>query len=167
VPPLLSAEKPAPTPASPPAGSPDDVSKGVNPMFALLLVATIINWFVFFGISMYLGGDAVGILPSQDGFVVKSHGHHTAVSEAAWAFSLVYSTATLLGTPAIWISFGVWEACSGKKKLFTSPKVWVIGLFLLVWATGWYWGIGSSFYNSYNDWQKFKHAPPSVHSQQP
>ena len=45
---------------------------------------------------LYLDGDAVGILPSQEGFVVTHQGTRTAVSAAAWGFSLYYGTASLL-----------------------------------------------------------------------
>src|SRR5437660_9499316 len=65
-----------------------------RPILGTLGILTFLNWFVFFGVGMYLHGDALGTLPSRDGFVLSSHGHHTPVSESVWLFSLIYSRAT-------------------------------------------------------------------------
>ena len=152
-------ERPAPPSAPPDKTVPDDFLKK-SPVLGTLLFLSVLNWFVSAGISIHLGGDAVGILPSRDGFVVKSHGHHTAVSESAWVFSLYYSTATLLLTPLIWLLFAArafgrrWMEAKGLMK-------WFIIAFLLVWFVGWYSGIGGSFLHSLKDWQKLKHPAPA------
>jgi len=149
-----------------PAATPSDkaVSEDFfkkSPVLGTLLLLSVLNWFVFAGISIYLGGDAVGILPSRDGFVVKSHGHHTAVSESAWVFSLFYSAATLLLTPLIWLLFALRTLGHRWKKAKWSLKLF-IGIFLTVWVVGWYSSIGRSFYHSWEDWLKLKHPTPTL-----
>jgi len=104
---------------------------------------------------MYLGGDAIGILPSQQGFVVKSHGHFATVSESAWVFSLFYSAATLLLTPLLWFVFAVKQGRRQFMKKPLLPKIG-IGLFLAIWCTVWFCGVGGSFLRSFKDWQKLK-----------
>jgi hypothetical protein len=37
-----------------------------SPIIAALGILAFINWFVFFGVSIHLGGDAMGVLPSVD-----------------------------------------------------------------------------------------------------
>src|SRR5205809_1588579 len=58
------------------------------PVLTTLALIAFVNWCVFFGVSMHFGGYALGIRPSTDGFVVKSHGHKTAVTEKVWLFSV-------------------------------------------------------------------------------
>jgi uncharacterized membrane protein YadS len=138
-----------------------DVFFKKSPVLGTLLLLSVLNWFVFFGVSMYLGGDAVGILPSHDGFVVKSHGHHTPVSESAWVFSLIYSSATLLLTPLIWLLFAAREHGKRWKEAKWPIKLFVAG-FLLVWILRWYSSIGRSFLHSLEDWQKLKQSTPAL-----
>jgi hypothetical protein len=152
---MLPMRQPVPS-----AASLNDFNPKASPIIGTLLIIAFVNWFVFFGISMYLGGDALGILPSKDGFVVTSHGRHTAVSESAWVFSLFYSSATLLLSPLIGFLF---VALQTRRRLRTTrwPLKLFAGLFCLVWTVGWYWSIGSSFFRSREDWQKLKHKPPA------
>jgi len=66
-----------------------------TPKFTAVALFLVINWFVFFNVSIYLGGDAFGTLPHKAGFVLESHGDTTKVSEGVWFFSLCYSFLTL------------------------------------------------------------------------
>ena len=126
-----------------------------SPVLGTLVLVSFLNWFVCFGINIYLHGDAVGTFPSRDGFVVKSHGHYSPVSESVWLFSLYYSAATKLITPAIWIVAAV-RIFRGRLR---QPK-WLIRLaivaFVIVWCLGWYSNIGRSFRRSLEDWQTLK-----------
>ncbi len=140
-----------------------------SPIWGTLASIAFINWFVFAGISIHLGGDAIGTLPSQDGFILTSHGRHTAVSESTWGFSLYYSTATLLLTPAI-IALAIgrfwWvhrkEVDAGWFKVAWLKKLAVI-LFVTVWCIGWYGSIGHSFLKSRADWIYLKAHPAASH----
>lgn len=132
-----------------------------SPILNTLFLASSLNWLLFFGISIYFGGDALGTLPSRDGFVLTSHGHHTAVSEAVWQFSLVYSGARLLLTPLIGLSFGAWQF-SNQLKAAHRIKKWMICAFILVWVLGWYSSIGRSIYRSVNDWRALKRPSTSL-----
>jgi hypothetical protein len=126
-----------------------------SPFLGTLFVVSFLNWFLWFGINLYLHGDALGTIPSRDGFTVKSHGHFTPVSESVWVFSLFYSGATMLLTPAIWIGAAA-RMIGGRLQ---QPK-WFIRLgmvaFILVWCLGWYASIGRSFRRSVEDWQTLK-----------
>jgi hypothetical protein len=153
-------EPPRPPPA-PAAGSANEFNPKDTPILLSLLLITFVNWFVFAGISMYLGGEAVGILPSTDGFMVTSHGHRTVVSEPVWVFSLFYSTATLLLSPLIVLLFFVLQTRGRPAKVKWPMKLFV-GAFLLVWFVGWYSSIGSSFLRSLEDWQKLMHPTPAL-----
>ena len=125
-----------------------------SPILGTLFVASFLNWFLFFAISMYLQGNALGTYPSRDGFVVKSHGHFTPVSESVWVFSVFYSGATIMVTPAIWIAAGA-RMFSGKLR--HQKLILRLGapVFIIIWCLGWYSSIGSSFRHSVEDWQKF------------
>lgn len=126
-----------------------------SPVLGALLLISSLNWFVFFGTSIYLGGDALGTLPSRNGYVVTSHGHQTAVSERVWQFSLFYSGATLLVTPAIWLTFAVRQFASQLQQTRRWKALLICG-FVLVWVIGWYSSIGSSMSRSINDWKEYK-----------
>src|SRR5438552_18576340 len=91
----------------------------------------------------------------RDGFVVTSHGHHKAVSEAVWQFSLFYSGATLLLTPLIWLMFAAGQF-AGKLKQARWWKVLLICGFIVVWVVGWYSSIGSSMRRSIKDWKTYE-----------
>jgi hypothetical protein len=144
-----------------PAQSSDGISFKGKPVLGALVLIAFVNWFVFFGIDMYLGGDAVGILPSKEGFVLKDHGRRTPVSKSVWVFSLYYDTATLLGSPAIIIPIVLWQLRE-KRKTTKWPMQLFVGLFLVVWITGWFGGIGSDFLRSCADWQKVKNGSLSL-----
>lgn len=132
-----------------------------SPVLGTLFVLSILNWFLFFAISMYLHGDALGTLPSRDGFVVMSHGHRTAVSQSAWVFSLFYSGATVMLTPAIWIASAarIFGGRWSQAKWFTRFGV---PLFICIWCLAWYSSIGGSFRHSVKDWQKLKESNHSI-----
>src|SRR5258705_165406 len=131
------------------------------PILGILFILSFVNWFLFAAINIYLGGDALGTLPSRDGFVVTSHGHHKAVSESAWIFSLFYSGATVLLTPLIWLSFAVRHFGRHLKRARWHTRLLIFG-FIFVWCVGWYSSIGSSMRRSIDDWQKLKHPRRSV-----
>ncbi|MEY2563767.1 MAG: hypothetical protein QOH88_1960 [Verrucomicrobiota bacterium] len=131
------------------------------PILGTLFVASFLNWFLFFAISMYLHGDALGTYPSRDGFVVKSHGHFTSVSESVWVFSLFYSGATVMVTPAIWISSAA-LMFGGQLRHAKSVARIGIPVFIVVWCLGWYSSIGSSFRRSVEDWQRLKRTNQSA-----
>jgi hypothetical protein len=143
--------------------SPDESPGGAQfqraPIATTLVIIAFINWFVFFGISMHFGGDAIGIKPSTDGFVVKSHGRKTVVSERVWLFSLVYPYCTLMLSPAVVLLFVVRQKAHQKVK---SPMRWVVIGFVCLWAFGWYGSISESFMRSWSDYRNLKHSrsPP-------
>ena len=72
-----------------------------SPLLIKWLVLLAANWW-FCGIAaVIIGGDALGTLPAQDGYIVKSHGTVTNVSGAVWVFSLTYSYLTLAFSPLV------------------------------------------------------------------
>jgi hypothetical protein len=167
-PPIITevAKPPVLTESATPVESSDGISFKGSPVLGALAAIAFINWFVFFGVSMYLGGDAVGILPSKEGFVLKEHGRRIAVSEPVWVFSLYYSTASLLGTPAIIIPIGLLQLNKQKKNARPLAKI-LVGVFVSLWVVMWFSSIGSSFYRSYSDWQKLKQHEPEMLYQSP
>jgi hypothetical protein len=162
-PPILAqARRLEPVPQAETATDSNDSPFFHSPVLATLAAVAFINWFVFIAISICLGGNAIGTLPSQDGFILTSHGRHTAVSEFTWVFSLYYSAATLLGFPAIFILFG------GKQYLRRPRKgKWYLKLlvaaFLTVWCVGWFGGVGRDFLESRADWIHLKDHPATSH----
>jgi predicted metalloprotease len=122
-----------------------------SPVLVTLLVASVINWLLFFGVSMYLHGDALGTLPSKEGFVVRSHGQLTPVSESVWLFSLFYSGATLMLTPAIWIAAAV-RAFSVEWRHARLLARFGIPILVVAWCLAWYLSLGGSFRSSAQDW---------------
>ncbi len=87
-----------------------------SPVLSVLALITFINRFMFFGISAHFGGDALGILPSTDGFVVTNHGHKTVVTESVWLFSLIYPYCTLMLTPAIMLLYSDSRMNSANRR---------------------------------------------------
>jgi hypothetical protein len=137
-----------------------DPVRRVPRLLTLLFFVAFFNWFVNAFVHAYLGGDAMRTLPSRDGFVLSSHGRHTPVSESVWLFSLIYTGATLMLSPAIGISFFGWTFhVSGELWKINKWGKWMIAGFILVWTLGWYSSVGSSFYQSINDWSELKRAP--------
>jgi hypothetical protein len=131
------------------------------PLHGALLILSWFNWFVFAAFSIYWGGDAIGTLPSRDGFILTSHGHHTNVSKTVWVLNLFYGAATFLGTPAIWFSYAaryLWK--HRKEDVWRKGGAWYkkagIGLFITVWCIGWFGGMGNDFLKSYTDWKNLK-----------
>lgn len=133
----------------------DDDSFAIGGFLLILGALSLFNWILCAIVYMVLGGDAIGVLPSQDGFVVIGHGHRSTVSEPVWLFSLFYSGATLMVTPLVWSSCLIYGMLKfpemGKKR----PKWWqilLVCIFLIGWTIGWGWDIGSSVYDSIHDW---------------
>jgi len=124
------------------------------PIVTSLALIAFINWFVFFGVSMYVGGDAIGIKPSTDGFVVKSHGNRTPVTERVWLFSLVYPYCTLMLSPAIIFLFAARQKVLRKVA---TPMRWLIIGFVCLWAYMWCGSITKSFMRSLSDYMYVKH----------
>ena len=125
------------------------------PIAASLALIALINWFVFFGISAHIGGDALGVRPSADGFVVNSHGNRTVVTEQVWLFSLIYPYCTLMLSPAAMLLIAVRQKALQKVA---TPKKWLIIGFIGLWALGWYGSITKSFALSLSDYKNFKHS---------
>ncbi len=98
----------------------------------VLMYGVVINWFVFFAVTLWIGGDAIGTTPSTQGFVVTSHGRTTAVSEGVWKFALYYPLATLTLSPAIILLISA-------SELHRVPRpVGIIGpIFVLIWCVVW------------------------------
>ncbi len=131
-------------------------------LFTALVILAVINWFVFFGVSMHLGGDSMGVVPSVDGFVLESHGHKTLVTEKVWISSLIYSSATLALTPLAFFTAAAFQGAFKKEKFRNVPpwKRWLVILFACVWTLGWYGGITKSFLRSFRDFEGLKHVMP-------
>lgn len=142
-------------------------SPKASPLLDVLAFALFLNWFVFFGISMYIGGDSLGTLPSRDGFIVTSHGHHKAVAESVWLFSLCYSGTTLLLTPLVWLSLAARQSGGQLRQARWKTRLLVCG-FILVWVVGWYSSTINSIRRSVEDWQTLKrpnHMSGVAHAQ--
>ncbi|MCH7728413.1 MAG: hypothetical protein IH991_18335 [Planctomycetes bacterium] len=108
-----------------------------TPVLTTLAALAFINWFVFAGVSMSIGGDSLGTLPSKAGFVVTGHGHDTKVSELVWIFGLVYPYLTLTITPAVLFFF-----CARHLRQHMHSKLrWIFLAFFLLWAIGWYYAV--------------------------
>jgi hypothetical protein len=108
------------------------------PVRTILAGIAFVNLCVFFAVSALIGGDASGTSPSQQGFVVTSHGRQTAVTEGVWLFSLCYEMVTATLSPLVFFLLIV---------AATQPYRWKGGrryLFLIlafVWAALWYYGV--------------------------
>ena len=72
-----------------------------TPVCSVLALMVFINWFICGIVAVFLGGDALDTLPSEEGFVVSSHGVTTEVTESVWVISLTYSYLTIGFTPML------------------------------------------------------------------
>jgi hypothetical protein len=108
-----------------------------SPVCVFVCILLGAKWVVFVAISIAIGGDSIGVLPTEQGFVVESHGRETAVSEATWLFSLYYPLATLTLTPLFFLLLMLtraWKPAHGESRRVRIAVV----VFLLLWAAGWY-----------------------------
>ena len=106
-----------------------------QPIRKVLAAVAFVNWLVFFAVSINIGGDAIGTTPSQQGFVVKSHGKETAVTEDEWLFSLYYPLGTLTLTPLF-----ILPLAATQLKIREKRRYFILIIFL-AWATGWYYAL--------------------------
>lgn len=135
----------------------EDTFNNLAPALKALAAVAFVNWFVFFTVSISIGGAALGTTPSQHGFVVTSHGHETAVTERVWLFSLYYPLATLALTPIVFFLVGLTQLHRLKR-----PFRVFIALFVLVWASGWYYALIRDSSHSIRDYLNMKSSPRSV-----
>ena len=106
------------------------------PVRSILASIAFANWFIFAGVTLCIGGDALRTIPSQQGFVVVSHGRETVVSEGVWLFSLCYTWATLLFTPLAFLLV-LAVAVRRPRKVYE----YCIAVFIMVWAVGWCYAV--------------------------
>jgi hypothetical protein len=102
---------------------------------------------VFAGVSLTIGGDSIGTLPSKQGFVVTSHGNETVVSERTWLFCLFYPAATLSLSPLLIVPFFATEVSFSNRR----ARYFAIGLACL-WYLLWFWSILSAAIDSWIDY---------------
>mgnify|MGYP000856865324 CR=1 FL=1 len=118
------------------------------PLVSAIAFVAFINWFVFFGISVYLGGDSIGVTPSIDGFVVKTHGVKTAVGKEVWLFSLFYPYFTLMFTPAAMLLLARYKLLANRATVVK----WTTTGFICLWCVLWYGSITQAFIGSLTDY---------------
>ncbi|MBV9463793.1 MAG: hypothetical protein JO317_06140 [Verrucomicrobiae bacterium] len=129
----------------------------------VLAAIAFLNWIAFFTISVHFGGDAIGVRPSVDGFVVKSHGHKTPVSEEVWVFSLIYPYVTLMASPAIVIALVSTMGWTTRFREFRlGAKPWLVGFGIAIWAIAWFGSITHSFVRSWRDYESLRSRPPQA-----
>lgn len=120
-----------------------------SPILFILVVVVIVNFVAFAATVTWIGGDSLGTKPSVDGFVLKSHGHRTPVSESVWLFSLIHTYLTMAAMPAVMIAF-----CARNfwRMLMASKFRWFIVGGTLFFAVLWYRAITISAWASFWDW---------------
>lgn len=74
--------------------------KRALPYLAMVaIIVGFVNFFSFFAESAALGGDALNGYSSNGRFYIGSHGSHTEVSEATWAWSRVHAISIFITHP--------------------------------------------------------------------
>ncbi len=104
------------------------------PIRMWLAALAFFNWFIHFGLSMTVGGNALGTTPSVTGFVVTDHGKTTPVSESQWLLMLIHPFLTFTITPILIFSLMLAEPLDYTKR---PVKAGII--FGALWALGWYY----------------------------
>jgi hypothetical protein len=129
-----------------------------HPIAGGCALLTILNWLLFFGMSMYLGGFALGTRPSVDGFVLVNKGRHSPpVSESVWLFCLIYGGLTLALLPPLAMFF-ISVQC--KERWTDDPRLkWAIFCGALLFLIAWESGVGSSLCESIRDWSTSHNRP--------
>jgi hypothetical protein len=127
----------------------------IHRVLGLLGMVAFLNLLLFLCLNIFLGGDSLGILPSKDGFIVNNHGHHTAVSQSVWVFSLFHSAATLLLTPIIFLTVAsrLYEFQIKKEPLRTKC---LLGAFVVLFLLTLESSILRSACQSWDDWSHLK-----------
>jgi hypothetical protein len=97
-----------------------------------LLACIIGNLAVCIGVSLLIGGVAMGTTPSSQGYFVADHGHFVRVTERVWLFSLFYPAATLLMTP---LAIGLLLASFNRGPF--KGRMIRIALFASLWYVPW------------------------------
>ena len=96
-----------------------------------------VNWFVWWWVSLFLHGTALGTKVHHNLYVLVDHGRLTSVSQPLWWFSLVYTWfSNLLPCVVIWLSVLYFDRIEPVGKVFV-----ILGtLFSVFWLYAVCWG---------------------------
>lgn len=132
------------------------IGLSVIPRWAkIVFLLAFVNWLVFAGFSVSIGGDAVGTIPAGGRFFVTSHAVETQVSESIWLVSLAYSWFSLMFLP-----FGIWcvlpfflRAAQAKMRL--GAFKWLVLSAFSIWSLVWAASITLGAWRSLAAWLRF------------
>jgi len=107
----------------------DEEFSRLPPWLKTLATISGANWLVWWGVSVYLHGTALGTKVHHNLYVLVEYGRLTPVSQPIWWFSLVYSwLSNLLPCVLIWVTLLYWERIEPVGKvvvilaaLFSNP----------------------------------------------
>jgi hypothetical protein len=130
-----------------------------HPVAGRCMAVVVLNWMLFFAITLYCGGFALGTRPSVDGFVLVNHGHRSPrVSESVWLFCLAYGGLTMLLSPLVMI---VLFRVMRQERFAGDHLKWII-LCAVLGLMVWEWCVVSSLAESIRDWSKLRRPPVSA-----
>ena len=91
--------------------------------FSAVFIATVINFFVFIAVALYLGGDALSGKIENGRYYLNSHGHYTEVSARIYQYSNVHARTVAVSMPlAILIGVFLTQGRTRKSRGF-QPKL--------------------------------------------
>ena len=88
------------------------------------------NWMVWWGVTVFLQGTALGTKVHHNQYVLVDRGRLTSVSQSLWWFSLVYSwLSNLLPCVVVWLALLYFDRLEPVGKVFV-----ILGaLFSVLW----------------------------------
>ena len=70
----------------------------------VLLNLVMLNFALFFGVALALGGDAVNGTVRDGHYYLMNHGKYTEVSRAVFRYSMVHTISVFVSFPLAWIA---------------------------------------------------------------
>ena len=124
----------------------------------ILFALWMMNWFGDMVFSDIIGGDAIGTIPTRNGFVVQAHmrgrrGPPHPVSEKLWLFSLFYETSTWITFVALMPWFAYKEVTNNKWR--GVKRVLFVGFVIIFFGVITYF-FSREAYSSLHAWQALK-----------
>jgi hypothetical protein len=118
-----------------------------KPVLGRLFAVAALNWIAFAIISSILGGVALRTMPSVEGFILRMNARRVPTTEDLWAFSLFYSTISLVLFPGA----AALVVTSALRRMPASQRM--LGVPFIAAAALWCWLIVRSAVASYQSWQ--------------
>ena len=79
------------------------MSRRAKLIFIPVFILALVNFFAFFFIDLYLGGDALNGYARDGHYFLCSHGRYTEVSDAVWTYSRWHAISVIVTHASVFV----------------------------------------------------------------